>query len=73
MFTRHSPTRFSAAIPSNIAVPLIRLPAIVTIELAMPSASCLIVPTIEPLLIAYCAAEVASTPNTGMAVPPEVL
>lgn len=43
------------------------------VTFAIPSASCLMVPIMLPLLIASFAASVASTPNTGITFPPSLL
>ena len=59
--------------PSSAFVPLSRFFMTVVIAVAIPSASCLIVPIIEPDLIADFAASVASTPNTGITVLPSLL
>ena len=48
--------------------PLVAFLASSAMAAAMPSASCLMLPTMLPAAISSLAASVASTPNTGMAL-----
>ena len=59
----------AVSMPSKVALPAIRFRAMVATASAIPSASCLMVPVIEPSAMAALAASVASTPKTGMVFP----
>ena len=73
MFTRQVPTTLAESIPSKVALPEARFWVMVEMALAMPSASCLMVPVMEPSAIFSLAASVASTPKTGMVLPVPLL